>query len=103
MPILPSGPMVGLNLWASRPLTMAVELLMFGVGLWMYKSATTPVDRRGTRWLVATAVVLLVIYGLNMFSPAPPSVEAVAYSALAMWLLVAMGYKIDRHRVPVLA
>jgi hypothetical protein len=103
LPVLPSGPLVGLELWASRPLTMAVELVMFGGGLWLYTSATKPADRRGTGWLVATAIVLLVIYLANMFSPPPPSVTAVAYSALAMWLLVAMGYKIDRHRMPVRA
>jgi hypothetical protein len=101
MPVLPSGPFVGIELWASRPLTMAVELVLFGAGLWLYTSATRPADRRGTGWLVATAALLLVIYVLNMFSPPPPSVEAVAWSALAMWLLVAMGYKIDRHRTPV--
>jgi hypothetical protein len=53
--------MVGLELWASKPLTMAVEMVMFGVGLWMYKSVTMPIDRRGTRWLVATSVVLIAI------------------------------------------
>ena len=103
MPVLPDGPFVGLELWASRPLTMAVELAMFGAGLWLYCAATKPVDRRGTLWLTATAVLLLMIYLLNMFSPPPPSAETVAYSALAMWLLVAMGYKIDRHRTPVRA
>jgi hypothetical protein len=32
-------------------------------------------------------------------SPPPPGVTAVAIVALAMWLFVAWGYYIDRHRV----
>ena len=31
--------------------------------------------------------------------PPPPSVNAVAWSAQAMWLLVAWGYWVDRHRL----
>ena len=103
VPVFLTGPHVGLELWSSRLLTMVVEASLFAAGIWMYVSATRPVDRRGTIWLVAAIALLLAIYCANLFSPPPPSVDAVAISALAMWLFVAMGYKIDRHRMPVRA
>jgi len=36
----------------------------------------------------------------NTFGPPPPSPEAVAWSAQAMWLLVLWGHWVDRHRQP---
>jgi hypothetical protein len=39
-----------------------------------------------------------VIYAASLFGPPPPNVATVAVSALAMWLLVAWAYWIDRHR-----
>ena len=44
------------------------------------------------------AFFLLVAVFPSLFAPAPPSVTAVAWSAQAVWLLVAWGYWIDRHR-----
>ena len=41
---------------------------------------------------------LVLIYLGNVFGPPPPSVGAVVWSAQAIWLLVAWGYWIDRHR-----
>jgi hypothetical protein len=92
------GAKVGLELWASRPATIAVELIMLAAGLGLYLSATRPVDRVGTWALVSLIVFLLLINAANMFGPPPPSVTAVAWSAQAVWLIVAWGYWIDRHR-----
>jgi hypothetical protein len=41
---------------------------------------------------------MLVAYLGAAFGPPPPSAAAVAWSAEAMWLLVAWGYWVDRHR-----
>ncbi len=49
---------------------------------------------------VKTIAVLVMIYFANLFGPPPPSVSAVAWSAQAIWLLVAWGYWVDRHREP---
>ena len=48
--------------------------------------------------IVGLIVFLVVVYIANIFGPPPPSVAAVAWSAQAIWLLVAWGYWIDRHR-----
>ena len=102
MPVLISGPLrVGLGLWNSYAATILVEGLIFAVGLALYVRSTRAVDRTGSGALWSFVGVLLVIYAANLFGPPPPSGMAAAWSALAMWLLVAWGYWIDRHRRPV--
>lgn len=89
---------VGLGLWNSVGATMLVEGLLFAVGVTLYAKATQAVDAIG-RWALWSLVVfLVVIYVANIFGPPPPSGIAVAWTALAMWLLVAWGYWIDAHR-----
>jgi len=92
---------VGLGLWNSLAGTIAVELLLFGAGLWLYARATRALDRTGRLALWGLVAFLLVIYAANLFGPPPPSGMAAAWSALAMWLLVAWGYWVDRHRAVV--
>jgi hypothetical protein len=41
---------------------------------------------------------LSLAYLANLIAPPPPSASAVAWSAQALWLVVAWGYWIDRHR-----
>jgi hypothetical protein len=89
---------VGLGLWNSLPATLAVEGALFAAGLALYARATRPIDRAG-RWSLAGFIVfLLVLYVAAVFGPPPPNVDAVAWSGLGIWLLVAWGYWIDRHR-----
>lgn len=102
LPLVPwGGPLVGLGLWYSRPATIAIEAVMFGLGLYLYSSNTEPVDQTGTRALVMFSTVLIAIYLLNLFGPPPPSVESIAYLGHAQWLLVLGGYWLDRHRVAI--
>jgi hypothetical protein len=102
LPLLPGmGPRLGLGLWHSVPGTLAVELLLLGLGLYLYSVNTEPVDRIGTWALVTFALALTGIYLASVFGPPPPDGTVVAYSALAMWLLVLWGYFIDRHRVAI--
>jgi hypothetical protein len=89
---------VGLGLWNSLAATVAVEGALFAAGLWLYARATRPADRTGRVALWGLVAFLLVIYAANLFGPPPPSGMAAAWSALAMWLLVAWGYWVDRHR-----
>ena len=102
LPLLPGmGPRLGLGLWHSVPATLAVEGLLLGLGLYLYSTNTEPVDRIGTWALVMFALALMGIYLASVFGPPPPDGTVVAYSALAMWLLVLWGYFIDRHRVAI--
>ena len=101
MPVLIGGSLrVGLGLWNSYVATVLVEGLLFVAGLAIYLRSTTAVDRTGSVALWTLAAFLVMIYAANLAGPPPPSGMAAAWSALAMWLLVAWGYWIDRHRRP---
>jgi len=100
LPLTPSGAArLGLGLWNSMALTLAGELLVFFAGLVIYARATAARDRVGSIGLWSLAGFLLVVYLASIFGPPPPGAFAVAGAAQAMWLLVAWGYWIDRHRV----
>ena len=88
----------GLGLWHSVVATLAVEGLLFAACVWIYARATRPVDSIGRWSFVALVAFLVVVYLANLFGPPPTRVAEVTWSAQAIWLLVAWGYWIDRHR-----
>lgn len=89
---------LGMGLWSSVGATLAVELPIFALGLWLYLRATEAVDAIG-RWALWGPVgFLLVIYAANLSGPPPPDVTALAWVGQAQWLLIAWAYWIDRHR-----
>ena len=101
MPVTLTGSeRLGLGLWNSLPATLAVELTLFALGVAVYQRATAPKDRTGSLAFAGLVAFLLLVYFINLFSPPPPTPTAVAWGAQALWLLVAWGYWIDRHRVP---
>src|SRR5690349_2416421 len=59
VPVMMSGPLVGLGLWRSVRATVAVELLMFAGGLALYQRTTRAVDAIGRYGLVGLVVLLL--------------------------------------------
>jgi membrane-bound metal-dependent hydrolase YbcI (DUF457 family) len=89
---------IGFELWRSLPATMIVEGVMFVAGIALYLSATRARDRTGTYAFWGLIAFLVLTNVGNMFGPPPPSAVVVAWSAQALWLLVAWGYWIDRHR-----
>jgi hypothetical protein len=92
------SPKVGLGLWNSAAATLAIEALMFAAALALYVRGSRPVDRTGRWALWALVAFLSIVYVANLAGPPPPSVAAVAWSANALWLVVAWAYWIDRHR-----
>jgi hypothetical protein len=99
LPLWPGSQIfVGLGLWNSTLATVAIELGMFAGALGIYSSVTRPRDRVGSAALVCFVAFLVFLYFGNLFGPAPPSIKAVAIAGLGIWLLVAWGYWIDRHR-----
>jgi membrane-bound metal-dependent hydrolase YbcI (DUF457 family) len=103
LPLWPGGPKVGLALWNSVPATLAVETLMFAVGVALYARATRARDRTGRWALFGLVAFFLVIHFSNAFAPPPPSPKAVAIAALALWLIPLWGRWIDRHRTSVIS
>lgn len=99
LPLLPgSDIVVGLGLWSSLPLTLAVELPLFVVGARLYARATRPLDATGRWAFIGLLAFLPAIHAANLFGEPPPSVAAIAWVGHAQWLLVLWGYWIDRHR-----
>ncbi len=94
VPVLPHGPYVGLGLWNSVPATLAVELTMFAAGLAIYVRSGAPGARRLSFWLLIA--FLVVTYFAAAFGPPPPDVRTLAWSALALWLLVPWAGWADR-------
>jgi hypothetical protein len=99
MPLYPGGPKLGLGLWNSVPATVAVEVPLYLVGLWVYRSATRARDTIG-RWAFALlAATLLIMYAGNLMSPPPPSVTAIwSVSIVGGLLFLAWAWWADRHR-----
>jgi hypothetical protein len=103
MPLYPGGPKLGLELWAWVPATMAVEVSMFLVGLWMYSRATRARDKRGRWGLVSFAAFLVVGYIAAVGGPPPPTVGTLAASALLGFvILMVWSWWADRHREAIL-
>ena len=103
-PDLPLSPWndarVGLGLWNSVQLTLALELLMLGAGAVVYLRSTAPADRTGRFAIWALLALLVLIEFGTLLGPPPPSTEAVAWAALALWLVVLWAAWADRHRAP---
>ena len=98
MPLWPGGPRYGLGLWYSVGGTVAVECILFGVGVWLYARATRPRDAVG-RWSFVGMVVLLGLMYASVGGGAPPSVTAVwVVSLLGAALLLTLSWWSDRHR-----
>ncbi len=99
LPLTLTGPeRLGLGVWRSLPATLALELAALAAGVAIYVRATKPRDRVGRIGLAALLAFLLVVYLASVFGPPPPNERAIAWSGLAMWLLVAWGAWVDRHR-----
>lgn len=92
---------VGLGLWNFPALAVPLELSLFALGTRIYVRQTRAVDKIGSYGLWGLVIFLVAIYAANVLGPPPPSVTAVTWSAQAIWLIVAYGFWLDRHRVPV--
>jgi hypothetical protein len=98
MPIYPGGPKYGLGMWNSVPLTICVEYVLFAAGIALYVNATRAKDTTGKLALWSFVGLLGVLYPASLFGPPPPSVQALAWSAIGIWLTVPWAAWADRHR-----
>jgi membrane-bound metal-dependent hydrolase YbcI (DUF457 family) len=94
LPLWPgSQTLVGLGLWNSVAGTLLVESALFAAAVMIYlRNSAKPAL---SYWLLI-AFFMLAYVGAA-FGPPPPSAAAVAASALALWLLPAWGWWIERR------
>ena len=101
MPLVPNGTTYGLGLWFSTAWTLAVEFVMFAVGVSMYARATRARDAIG-RWSFVGFVLLLAGAYLASLGPPPPSVQAVwVFTLVAAAFTLAFSWWSDRHRTTI--
>jgi hypothetical protein len=99
LPLMPgTSSLVGLGAWSSLPLTLAIEVPIFLLGVWLYARTTVAKNGRGSWGLWGLVAFLLVIYAGNLLGDPPPSVAAIAWLGQLQWLLVLWAYWLDRHR-----
>ncbi|MEP7132371.1 MAG: hypothetical protein ABI914_04355 [Acidobacteriota bacterium] len=98
VPVFPRGPYVGLGLWRSVFLTVAIEGSLYAAGIAMYLSSTRPKDRTGTWSLWALVAFLGAGWASSVGTMKAVDAGKLAWGALALWLVVPWGYWIDRHR-----
>ena len=95
MPLAFNGPKWGLGLWNHFAATIIVETSIFIAGLYLYLSSVSFVSKKRKVAFYALVSFLLVVSFMNAFGPPPPSEEAVSYSALGLWLMVAWAHFAD--------
>lgn len=98
MPIYPGGPKYGLGMWNSVPLTISVEYVLFATGIVLYVSATRAKDLIGHLAFWSLVGLLGIGFATSLSGAPPPSVQVLAWSGLAMWLMVPWAAWADRHR-----
>lgn len=91
MPVLPRGPYLGLELWKSVPATIVVETAMFAGAIAYYAAGRRP---RPAFWILVA--LLYVLYVLSVVGPPPPSITAVAWTAIVAWIFVPWAWWADR-------
>ncbi|MCH8884373.1 MAG: hypothetical protein IIA41_12875 [SAR324 cluster bacterium] len=87
----------GLGLWNAPAGTVLLEGAMLAAAVFLFLRTYR---HKGTTALLAfwsLVILLVLIYVANMLSPPPPGQAAIVAAGLALWLLVAWGYWIDRH------
>ncbi len=103
LPLWPSevSPKYGWGLWNVPVATYIIEFTIFLAGVSAYTRITRPVDRIG-RWGWWIYVALLAILYVASNGPPPPSVNALAWTAMGIWLFIPFAWWIDKHRVLIL-
>jgi TonB family protein len=91
---------VGLGLWNHPAAAIAVEGGLFVAAVASYATQTHARDAVGRWSFFAFVFALALIQFANTTGPPPPSAQAVAWSALIIWLFVPWSAWFDRHRVP---
>ena len=90
---------LGLGLWSSLSASIAAEVVCFGAGLASYLGCTRAHNNIGRYGFWTLIAFLFLGWVSTLFAGAPPSVDALAWGGIAMWLTAPWGWWADSHRV----
>ena len=97
-PDLPLSPFsdlkVGLGLWNMPTAEIVLEIGLFIIGVYLYFKTVNP-KRKIVFWTLI--IFFLVIYFMNIFGSPPPSINAVAWSANLMLIIVLWAWWIEKR------
>jgi hypothetical protein len=88
----------GLGLWNHPLAEVSIEIALFVVGAGIYASSTRAKDAIGRYAFWAFVVFLFLGWVGTLRAGAPPTVSALAWGGLSMWLMVLWAWWADRHR-----
>lgn len=103
LPLWPAAasPKFGWGLWNVPVASNIIELTIFLAGVSAYTRATRPLDRIGRfGWWIYVTLLAVLFFASN--GAPPPSVSALAWTALGIWLFVPWAWWIDKHRVLII-
>jgi hypothetical protein len=99
LPLRPGGDArFGFGLWNSWPLSIAVEVIFFGSGLWIYFGATRARDNIGRYGFWFLMAFIFIGWISSLLAGPPPDVRSLALGALLMWITVLWAWWADKHR-----
>jgi hypothetical protein len=89
---------LGLALWNRPKLTIAIELVMFAAGIFIYLGTTRARNAIGKFAFWIFVLALVGLYAAVAFAPPPSSVKKLAIGTMFSWLFVAWAWWLDRNR-----
>jgi hypothetical protein len=89
LPLYDNAAKVGLGLWRHVGLSFPLELIVLGLGAWLYARTATFARARGRYVFSAFVILLAVVQVIANFGPPPSSPRAMAVSALAFYGVLA--------------
>lgn len=98
LPLYAGSRLFGLGLWNHRWITLAIEVAIFAIAIGIYLMQTKARNKIGSYAFWGFIIVLLALYALAVFGPAPPSVNKMAIATLCTWLFVPWAWWFDKHR-----
>jgi hypothetical protein len=101
LPLYDNSAKVGFGLWRHVALSFPLELIVLGAGAWFYAHNTTFATAKGRYVFWAFAVSLGLVQVYANFGPPPASPDAMAVTALALYIALAFLARLVERRTTV--
>jgi len=90
LPLYDNTAKVGFGLWRHVALSFPLELIVLGLGAWLYARVTRFTGAKGRYWYWGFVAALAVLQVYGNFGPPPPSPENMAMTALFAYVALAL-------------